>query len=303
MTKNQSLPIGFNDVLFDKCEENHRHINLAVEFFLKKGFRLIKPSLVEFTDIDSAKDFESFDPLSGKKITFRSDITKQITRIFNSRLGNHKLPMKLCYYGDVLCKNNDDLQGDRQQTQIGIEIIGYEDHKNEELALKMILETLSKIKVKNLIIEFSFPKLLNDVFQNLKVTKKDDLIKAIKAKDLSQVKKIVTSNYKSLEYIICNNSNLKELAKAVADLNGSTNSCNHIKKANNLHDFLGKKYPKIKCCFDLFGDDDLGYHTDFSFDIFTDSSPYKIASGGVYEIAIGSKKNKSIGSTIYLNRL
>ena len=55
------------------------------------------------------------------------DITPQIIRIASSRFANKKMPIKLCYYGEVIRKKGSMLRPERQFLQVGSEIIGAEN--------------------------------------------------------------------------------------------------------------------------------------------------------------------------------
>ena len=130
----QLLPVGFYDLLFDEAEKNHENINTALGGFLKAGYRLVKTPLVEFEDNFSSEQmknsFRATDVISGKNLIFRNDITLQISRLLATRLKEEKLPLKLCYVGDVLCAKSENLYADRQQTQVGVELIGCDKEKS-----------------------------------------------------------------------------------------------------------------------------------------------------------------------------
>ena len=128
---NKLLPTGFCDLIFDEAEKNHRNTNSVIELFLSQNFRLIKTPLIEFEDenFNSENSFKTVDAISNKTLVFRNDITLQISRLLETRLKDQKLPLKLCYVGDVLNAQNNG-SDDRQQTQIGVEIIGCDEMKS-----------------------------------------------------------------------------------------------------------------------------------------------------------------------------
>ena len=129
--QNHLLPSGFYDLLFDEAKDSHQKINIILEGFFQRNFQLIKTPLLEFEDSfffpknysnNSQNYFRTIDNISAKTLVLRNDITLQINRLLATRLKNFELPLKLCYVGDVLHTANDQLYGDRQQTQIGCEI-------------------------------------------------------------------------------------------------------------------------------------------------------------------------------------
>ncbi|HLD77204.1 MAG TPA: ATP phosphoribosyltransferase regulatory subunit, partial [Rickettsiales bacterium] len=170
MKKNQQnlLPVGFYDLLFDEAEENHKKINLAIDYFLNCNYRLIKTPLVEFADnFQDTNYFLLSDVISGKNMALRNDITLQISRLLNSRLRNEELPLRLCYVGDVLLTKSNELYADRQSTQLGIEIIGCDKDQSNLEIIYIILQILPQILPKELLIEISLPNFLEILCQDL----------------------------------------------------------------------------------------------------------------------------------------
>jgi len=179
----QLLPVGFYDLLFDEAEKNHENINNALATFLEAGYRLVKTPLVEFEDNFSSEEaknsFRATDVISGKNLIFRNDITLQISRLLATRLSEEKLPLKLCYVGDVLCAKSDNLYADRQQTQVGVEIIGCDEEKSNLEIIETLLAALKKLSMKNLLIEFSLPNFLGIFLDEISAEKKAELREAV----------------------------------------------------------------------------------------------------------------------------
>lgn len=297
------LPVGFYDLLFDEAEKTHRKINLALDSFLEAGYRLIKTPLVEFADNFShqeiATSFLTADPISGKNLVLRNDITLQISRLLNTRLQNQKLPLKLCYVGDVLLTKSNELYADRQSTQVGVEIIGCDQEKSNFEIVEIILKILPKISVKNLLIEFSLPNFAELFMAELKVKNQAELLLAIRKKDLSAIKKLSKEYGDLISEIALSNDNLKSLTATISAKIKSTKIIAELKRAEKISAFVKKQFPQVQLCFDLFGDDRTSYHRDIAFDIFCGDFSYPIACGGRYKI----NAIDAVGATIYVNRL
>jgi ATP phosphoribosyltransferase regulatory subunit len=311
MKKQSLLPVGFYDLLFDEAEKSHNNINSALDVFLKAGYRLIKTPLVEFENSflqqKSQNYFQTIDVISGESLVFRNDITPQISRLLGSRLQEEKLPLKLCYVGDVLCAKSEDLYKDRQQTQVGVEIIGCDAEKSNfeiiEILLKVLKKIMNKSQEKNLLIEFSLPNFLEIFLSEIEVKNKEELRKAIIRKNISAVKKLAGKNGEIISKIMLSNHDLKNLTKEVAAQIKSQKVSDEIKKAQKISDFLTKNFSEIKVCFDLFGDSEFSYHNGVAFDVFCGDFSYPIARGGRYKISSKDKEVDAIGATIYMNRL
>lgn len=296
------LPVGFYDLLFDEAEKNHENINIAVSAFLKAKYRLVKTPLVEFEESflqNSNNFFRSVDIISGKNLVFRNDITPQIARLLASRLKDEKLPLKLCYVGDVLCANNNDFYKDRQQTQVGVEIIGCDAEKSNFEIIEILLLTLKKLQAKKLLIEFSLPNFLEIFLHEISAEKNVALRQAIGHKNISLIRKLAGKNAEIISQIALSNYNLKNLSKEISAKIKSPKILAEIKRAQKVSDFMNKNFPQIEVCFDLFGDDQTSYHQDIAFDVFSGDFPYPIARGGRYQI----NGIDAVGATIYMNFL
>ena len=307
-TSKQLLPVGFYDLLFDEAEKNHENINVALAAFRAGGYRLIKTPLVEFEDSFAQQDtlkntFRATDVISGKNIVFRNDITPQISRLMATRLKKENFPVKLCYSGDVLCAKSDNLYADRQQTQVGIEIICDQTNKEGEKydieAINSLLVALQNLKVKDALIEFSLPDFLDVFLAELGIQNSDALRSAIMQKDLSEIRNLVGSHSKIIGRIVLSNNDLVGLSQEISAQITSTKISAELKKAEIISDYLKENFPEVELRFDLFGDHSSTYHSGISFDVFSGGFSYPIASGGRYNI----NELKAVGATIYINRL
>lgn len=299
MTEKKLLPVGFYDLLFDEAQRNHENVNRVLATFGAAGYRLIKTPLVEFEDNFSAAEmrnsFRTTDVISGKNLIFRNDITPQIARLLATRLGQEKLPLKLCYVGDVLCAKSEELYADRQQTQVGVELIGASDEEADLEIVKILLSALQELRSKNLLIEFSLPDFLEIFLAEIGEENSPELCEAVMRKNLSAIKKLAKENAEIIsEIALCNNS-LEGLMKKIS----AQKILHELKKAQKISQFLQKNFPAIEVRFDLFGDHKSAYHHGISFDVFSANFPYAIARGGRYKI----NNIDAVGATIYMNRL
>ena len=299
----QLLPVGFYDLLFDEAEKNHENINNALATFLEAGYRLVKTPLVEFEDNFSSEEaknsFRATDVISGKNLIFRNDITLQISRLLATRLSEEKLPLKLCYVGDVLCAKSDNLYADRQQTQVGVEIIGCDEEKSNLEIIETLLAALKKLSMKNLLIEFSLPNFLGIFLDEIFAEKKAELREAVMKKNLSAIRNFAGKNAGIVSKIATSNDNLENLIQEISVQIKSEKIAEELKKAQKISDFLQKNFSEISVRFDLFGDHESSYHSGIAFDVFSGDFSYPIARGGRYKI----ENSNAVGATIYMNRL
>jgi ATP phosphoribosyltransferase regulatory subunit len=309
--KKQLLPVGFYDLLFDEAEKNHHNINKALDLFLNSGYRLIKTPLVEFEDsFLGTKNTNSFcviDVISGKSLVFRNDITLQISRLLATRLKQEKLPLKLCYVGDVLCARSKNLYADRQQTQVGLEIIGSATKESNFEVIETLLKALRNLRLKNLLIEFSLPNFLkiflDEIFFKKTALLKEEIYWAVIKKDLTAIKNMAGKNAEIISKIATFNHDLQDLTTEILNHVKSAKITGELKKARQIAEFLKVKFAEISVGFDLFGNHKSFYYNKISFDVFCGNFSYPVARGGSYKIKNAAADLDAAGATIYMNNL
>ena len=306
-SKKRLLPLGFYDLDTSEAKKNYEYTKLTLESFMASDYELIKTSLVEFEEYyDERKlnnTFKFVDNISGKNLFFRDDITTQISKYISSHDNEFKIPIKLCYYGDVICVNSDEIYRERQQTQVGCEIIGSKDIKSCFEVIKDTLIALDKIKINDLNISISLPDFLEIFLKNIEVEDKDNLKDAIINKRISDIKVLAKEHNELISEIVLENSNFENLDAKIRDKFSAPEIITNLNNAKELMIFLQKNFKEIKFNFDLFGDNKFSYHTKIAFDIFAGDFRYPIAKGGCYLIECLDKKIDAVGSTIYVNFL
>ncbi len=306
-SKKRLLPLGFYDLDTSEAKKNYEYTKLTLESFMASDYELIKTSLVEFEEYyDERKlnnTFKFVDNISGKNLFFRDDITTQISKYISSHDNEFKIPIKLCYYGDVICVNSDEIYRERQQTQVGCEIIGSKDIKSCFEVIKDTLIALDKIKINDLNISISLPDFLEIFLKNIEVDDKDNLRDAIINKRISDIKVLAKEHNELISEIVLENSNFENLDAKIRDKFSAPEIIANLNNAKELMIFLQKNFKEIKFNFDLFGDNKFSYHTKIAFDIFAGDFRYPIAKGGCYLIECLDKKIDAVGSTIYVNFL
>ncbi len=293
------LPIGFYDLIFDEARKNHEKINMVLDYFMKSGFGLVKTPLIEFAqNVKSEENFSFLDVISGKSLELRSDITLQIERLVATKFKDAKLPLKLCYVGDVLLTKSDELYADRQSTQLGLEVIGC-DEKSQFDVIAMVLKIMPEILDKKFVIEFSLPNFAAELFSELKIKQSADLISAVKNKNSSMIELFASSYGELISEIVLKNNDLNNLAQKIVDVTNSSKIRASLEKAIKINEFVQKNFPKAEIYFDIFGDDKNSYHEDIAFDVFCEGFSYPIVRGGQYKM----NEINSFGATIYMNYL
>ncbi len=301
------LPVGFYDLIFDEAEKSFIDANNAISYLLKEKYRLIKPPLIEFDNSYQAANDNDYlvttDGVSGRKIALRSDITLQIKRILATRLKQQKLPLKLCYIGDVIRAKSEDLYADRQQTQIGFEIIGIKKDEQDLLVIKNLVEILQKIEVNDLSFNIILPSFLDLFLSAINVGQKELLKTAILHKNLTDIAEICPNYCDILHKIVRFNNNFGEIIKEIKQKINLPAINLELARVEKINNFFLKNFNRIQINFDLFGDQNSEYHQDLYFEVFVPDFKYAIAKGGCYQISNQDNNILAIGATIYANYL
>ena len=305
--KKRLLPLGFYELTGDEAKINYEYTKNTLESFMNDDYQLIKTSLIEFVENYDKKNLENTfnfsDNISGKNLFFRDDITLQISKYISSNYDEINVPLKLCYYGDVVCLNSDEIYRERQQTQVGCEIIGSRDINSCFEVIKSTLNALEKINIIDLNISISLPDFLDKFLENINLENKDQLKDAIINKRISDIK-ILAKNYEELiTEIVLKNNDFENLDKKIRAQFMNPEIAKILDNGKKLMIFLQENFEKIKFNFDLFGDNKFSYHNNIAFDIFASDFRYPIAKGGCYSIDFDNKKIDAVGSTIYINFL
>src|SRR5689334_8071172 len=143
------LPDGVEELLPAQAERAERVRRDLLDLFRSWGYRLVMPSLLEFTDsllVGLGSDvelltFKVTDQLSGRTMGIRADITPQVARIDAHSLRQDG-PVRLCYAGSVLHTRPKSLMASRSPIQIGVEFYGDAGLASDSEVVLLMLETL-----------------------------------------------------------------------------------------------------------------------------------------------------------------
>ena len=144
------LPESIEDVLPDEAARLEALRRKLLDHFAARGYRLVQPPLIEHLDsllTGSGSDlelqtFKVVDPLSGRLVGVRADITPQVARI-DAHLLNAQGITRLCYAGSVLRTVPNGLNGTREVMQIGAELFGEPHIAGDIEVLGLILSSLT----------------------------------------------------------------------------------------------------------------------------------------------------------------
>jgi ATP phosphoribosyltransferase regulatory subunit len=155
--RNWVLPEYIDDILPVEAERIEGLRRRLLDHFREHGYRLVQPPLVEHLeslltgtghDLE-LQTFKVVDPLSGRLLGMRADMTPQVARI-DAHLLNEPGVTRLCYAGSVLRTVAHGLSQSREVLQIGAELYGDADIGADQEVLTLLLSSLEAVAVRGL---------------------------------------------------------------------------------------------------------------------------------------------------------
>ncbi len=196
------LPEHIDDVLPDEAERLESLRRTLLDHFRSHGYRLVQPPLVEHLDsllTGTGHDlelqtFKVVDPMSGRLLGVRADITPQVARI-DAHLLNESGTTRLCYAGSVLRTAPTGLAQSREVVQVGAEIYGEHAIKGDEEAIGLLLSSLAAAGVRGLHLDLGHVGVYRAVAAGAGISgngEDSELFAALRAKDVPTVNELAS---------------------------------------------------------------------------------------------------------------
>lgn len=156
--RNWLLPEDIDDLLPAEAARVERLRRLLIDHFVAAGYALVQPPMIEHVEslaTGTGRDlelqtFKFVDPMSGRMLGLRADITPQIARI-DAHLLNQSGNTRLCYAGSVLRTRATIATGAaREVLQVGAELFGEPGIAGDHEVIALILSALSAAGVRGL---------------------------------------------------------------------------------------------------------------------------------------------------------
>jgi ATP phosphoribosyltransferase regulatory subunit len=198
--RNWLLPEHVEDVLPAEAEALERLRRTLLDHLVAAGYRLVQPPLVEHLEsllTGSARDldlqtFKVVDPLSGRLIGVRADITPQIARI-DAHLFNTAGVNRLCYAGSVLRATPAPPGMMREVIQLGAELFGEAGIAGDREAIGLLLSALDAVGLAGLHLDLGHVGVYRALAGGAGLAgsgEEAQLFEAIRTKDLPAVREL-----------------------------------------------------------------------------------------------------------------
>ncbi len=286
------LPEGFRDRLFDEAAAVSSNARVMTDILTHYGYRRIMPAMAEYESsfvrryqgLERNHLLRFTDPISGRTLAIRSDMTMQIGRIATTRLADLPRPLRLSYHGTVAKLNTDPLNPDREMTQLGAELIGSDSVQAACEIVALAIEALKSVGVKGITIDFTLPDLVEQLA--LKTFPLDgDILSQVREqldmKDASSLKALGADDYLPLLSATGEFDQAREKLCAI-DAGGALST-----RIKGLDEIAQNIADDIHITLDPTERHGFEYQSWFGFTLFADDISGAIGRGGTYALDNG----------------
>jgi ATP phosphoribosyltransferase regulatory subunit len=291
------LPEAIEDLLPAEAAQVERLRRRLLDDFLRHGYQLVAPPLLEFADAllaDSDGDlnlrsFKLVDQLSGRTLALRADITPQVSRI-DAHLLNRQGVTRLCYCGNVVHTRPASLLASREPLQLGAELYGHAGLEADHEIIRLLSSALLLADLPPSRIDLGHVGIFRALTSELMLAAGTDqaLFDALQAKDVPALKELTADlpgshregllalpelygGFDVLAEAIRRLPALPEIGRALAELQRLATELSDLPLSFDLADLRG-----------------YHYHSGVVFAAYCDDSPAAVAIGGRYD-AIGAR--------------
>lgn len=314
------LPNGLADLLPPQAENESRVVGLFMGVFARFGYQRVKPPLVEFEESllgegpgqsMARQTFRMMDPVSGRMMGVRADVTAQIARISASRMSDSMRPLRLSYAADVLRVNGTQLRPERQFCQVGCEMIGDDSVIADVECALVAIQALCAAGIENITIDLTVPTIVKHIYEAVGedednkyvigdlILKRDrDAIAAMGAKSSPLILALMSTE-DGLDAGVKSLQAFKGHARVKDDLDRLLAVVEGLKAALDTYGLS-----HVQVSVDPLEHRGLEYHTGVSFSIFAKGARGELGGGGRYDITTAGRSSETAtGFTLYMDTI
>ncbi len=293
------LPEGIEEIFPGEAEKLDRLGRRLVDRFATWGYRLVMPPMVDFLDsllvgTGHELDLQTLkltDPVSGRLIGLRADMTPQVARI-DARTAVEGLPSRLCYFGSVVHALSGHLDKSRNPIQVGAELYGHGSVAASVEVIRLMLETLEIAAVPGVHLDLGHVGIYRALARQAGLTEPQEsiLFDILQRKDATDLGAFLGG--------VGVSRTTGDMMRALLDLNGSRDvileAHSRLSGAGSpigaalgelsaITEILGARYPDLPLNVDLAELRGYQYHTGVVFAAFASGQGREVARGGRYD--------------------
>lgn len=291
------LPDGIEEVLPPEAARIEVARRRVLDLFQRWGYEFVVTPHIEYLeslltgagqDLD-LRTFKVIDPLSGRQMGFRADITPQVARIDAHTL-RREGPSRLCYAGSVLHAQPRALTTSRSPIQLGAELYGDASPASDVEVISLLVNTLELAVVPDVHMDLGHVGIYRGLARaaGLSGAVEQQLFDALQRKAIDEIAELTEALP----------ADLSKMLRALAELCGGrevldlAQAC-LVEAPDDVHaalddlvaiaDELSLRYPELPLYFDLGELRGYHYHTGVVFAAFVPGVGQSIAQGGRYD--------------------
>jgi ATP phosphoribosyltransferase regulatory subunit len=291
------LPDGIEEVLPPEAARIEVARRQVLDLFQRWGYEFVVTPHIEYLeslltgagrDLD-LRTFKVTDPLSGRQMGFRADITPQVARIDAHTL-RREGPSRLCYAGSVVHAQPRALTTSRSPIQLGAELYGDASPASDVEVISLLVDTLELAQVPDIHMDLGHVGIYRGLARaaGLSGEVEQQLFDALQRKAMDEIALLT----EALPATLC------KMLRALAELCGGrevldlAQAC-LVEAPDDVHaalddllaiaDALSLRYPELPLYFDLGELRGYRYHTGVVFAAFVPGVGQSIAQGGRYD--------------------
>lgn len=305
------LPEGLSDRLPPQAEASARLVRDVLDTVAAHGYARVMPPLAEFEETLTARLqsagaedlLRAIDPVSQRTLALRPDITAQVGRIAATRMARAPRPLRLSYAGPVLKLRADQLRPEREETQVGVELIGTDSVAAATEVVTVAIEALQAAGVEGITIDFNLPDLVDHLAAG-PMPLAAELIEPVRARlDAKDAGGLVALGPQAEAYL--------PLIEATGPFHAAMERLEAIDAGGGAKGALASRLAALRAIARPIGWDitltldpterhGFEYQSWFGFSIFASGFVGEIGRGGSYAIAHGDgRQEPAIGFSLY----
>lgn len=291
------LPDGIEEVLPPEAARIETARRRVLDLFQRWGYELVITPHVEFLeslltgsgqDLD-LRTFKVTDPLSGRQMGLRADITPQVARVDAHTL-RREGPSRLCYAGSVLHAKPQALATSRSPIQLGAELYGDGSASSDIEVISLMLEMLELADVPDVHMDLGHVGIYRGLARaaGLMGETEQRLFDALQRKAMDEIECLTATleptlagMLRALARLCGGREALDEAQAALAEAPAEVRQA--LQTLIRIADQLAARYPKMPLYFDLGELRGYHYHTGVVFAVFVPGVGQSIAQGGRYD--------------------
>ncbi len=290
------LPAGITEILPEEAADLEQLRRRLIDLYQTWGYQLVIPPLIEYLEslligggrVLDLQTFKLTDPLTGRLMGIRADMTPQVARIDAHHLKRGDIPTRLCYLGTVLHTRPNNFAGSRSPLQVGAELYGHSGIAADVEILTLMIETLKVTGITEFHIDVGHVKLYQGLIQQAQLSpmQENQLDDAMKRKDSTEIHQLLSDWHIPAE--------LFEKLRRLPQLHGDrsvlaeartlfANDSPQVQLALNDLEQLDSQFRQIPLHFDLAELRGYRYHTGVVFAAYLAKQGQAVAKGGRYD--------------------